>query len=144
MYIIDWNKLKEGDIILTRSASEISKHIRRLTKSEYSHAILYVGVGSCIESDGYGVQSQNIQRLLFKNIDDVKILRLKKLESFNNIDNVIIFARQKIGTEYSLDEAKLSILKKELKSKDPVILSFSNSSQKEYLYSKQKKIEIWV
>jgi len=70
MYILDIGKLEAGDIFLTRSNSEISQLVRRLTKSEFSHAILYVGVSSCIESDGPGVQSQNIQRILFENIGE--------------------------------------------------------------------------
>jgi hypothetical protein len=119
MYLLNIDKLESGDIILTRSDSEISKLVRRLTKSQFSHAILYVGVSSCIDSDGYGVQSQNIQRLLFNNNDDVKVLRIKDSTLSNKIPDVIVFARQKVGTEYSIEEAKVALLKKEIEAKEP-------------------------
>ena len=67
MYKIDINKLEDGDIFLTRSNDRESELIRKISNSDYSHAILYVGVSSCIESDGLGVQSQNVNRLLFEN-----------------------------------------------------------------------------
>lgn len=118
MFVLDIDKLETGDIILTRSDSEISQLVRRLTKSEYSHAILYVGVSSCIDSDGLGVQSQNIQRKLFEKSTDVKILRLKREQDKEAIADAIVFARQKIGTEYSIDEAKLALLKKEIEAKE--------------------------
>jgi len=118
MYLLNIDKLEAGDIILTRSNSEISQLVRRLTKSEYSHAILYVGLSSCIDSDGLGVQSQNIQRLLYENESDIKVLRLKRIEDRNKIANAIAFARQKIGTEYSIDEAKAALLKKEIEAKE--------------------------
>lgn len=119
MYILNIENLESGDIILTRSESEISQLVRRLTKSEYSHAILYVGVSSCIESDGPGVQSQNIQRLIFENTPDVKVLRVKEKSSNNIISDAIVFARQKIGTEYSIDEAKIALLKKQISANEP-------------------------
>jgi hypothetical protein len=118
MYLLDIDKLEAGDIILTRSNTEISERVRRLTKSEYSHAILYVGVSSGIESDGPGVQSQNIQRLLFEKESDVKVLRLKTDEVKIVIPNAIVFARQKIGTEYSVSEAIQSVLKREVNAKE--------------------------
>ncbi len=119
MFLLDINKLEAGDIILMRSNSEISQLVRRLTKSEYSHAMLYVGVSSCIESDGYGVQSQNIQRLPYENVSDVKVLRIKEAKYKHRIHDAIVFARQKIGTEYSLDEAKIALLKSEVEAKEP-------------------------
>ena len=60
MYIIKRELLESGDILLTRSSDRESKLIRQISKCDYSHAILYVGVSSCIESNGLGVQSQNI------------------------------------------------------------------------------------
>ena len=105
MYIIDLQKIKTGDIILSRSYSEESRRIRENSKSNYSHAIFYVGASSCLESDGLGVHSQNIQRILFENIDDAIVLRLSKEESRDIISEAIVFARQQIGKEYSPREA---------------------------------------
>jgi len=117
MYIIDIKKIEVGDIFLTRSNSRVSQLVRQLTKSEFSHAVLYVGVSSCIESDGPGVQSQNLQRLIFESPSDIKILRIKNEK--NRISDAIVFARQKIGTEYSLEEAKLALLEKQKKANEP-------------------------
>jgi hypothetical protein len=118
MYILDIEKLEAGDIILTRSSSRESELIRKLSQCDYSHAIIYVGVSSCIESDGLGVQSQNIQRMLFENESDVLVLRLKD-DSFKNLlSGAIVFARQKIGTEYSTTEARLARLEKSIAAKE--------------------------
>jgi len=118
MYILDIEKLESGDIILTRSSSRESQLIRQLSQCDYSHAIIYVGVSSCIESDGLGVQSQNIQRMLFENESDVLVLRLKD-DSFKHLlSGAIVFARQKIGTEYSTTEARLARLEKSIAAKE--------------------------
>lgn len=118
MYILDIEKLEAGDIILTRSSSRESQLIRHLSLSDYSHAILYVGVSSCIESDGLGVQSQNIQRMLFENDSDVLVLRLKNDIFKPLLSDAIVFTRQKIGTEYSTNEARLARLEKSLAAKE--------------------------
>lgn len=118
MYILDIEKLETGDIILTRSSSGESELIRQLSQSDYSHAIIYVGVSSCIESDGLGVQSQNIQRMLFENESDVLVLRLKDDNFKHLLSGAIVFARQKIGTEYSTTEARLARLEKSIAAKE--------------------------
>lgn len=117
MYVINFEKLEIGDIILIRSNSRISQLVRQRTQSQYSHAILYVGVASIIDSDGYGVQSNNIQRLLIENEDDAVVLRLK--EKASNIEQVEFFARQKIGTEYSTEEALATRINKDIEAKEP-------------------------
>lgn len=117
MYLIDFEKLEIGDVILIRSNTRISQLVRQLTQSQYSHAILYVGVASIIDSDGYGVQANNIQRLLIENPDDAVVLRLK--ERPDNINSVEFFARQKIGTEYSTEEAKAARINKDIEAKEP-------------------------
>jgi hypothetical protein len=119
MFILKFNSLEPGDIILTRSSSRESELIRQISNCDYSHAIFYVGASSCIESDGLGVQGQNIQRLLFEKSDDVVVFRLKEdsLKSF--LSEAIVFARQKIGTEYSTKEARLARLESDAKAKEP-------------------------
>ena len=101
-----------------RSNSDISQRVRKMTGSAFSHALIYVGASSCIESDGEGVQSQNIQRILFEEKDNVKVLRLKQTVA-NNIQDAIVFARQKIGTQYSLKEAFSVINEKADEAKEP-------------------------
>ena len=119
MYVFDIDKLRLGDIILIRSNSRISQMVRRLTQSKYSHAILYVEICSVIDSDGYGVQSNNLQRRLIEKEDDAVVLRIKDEISTGILDKVEEFARRKIGTEYSTEEAKVAMINKELEAKEP-------------------------
>ncbi len=118
MFLIDPKLLKKGDIFLTRSESRESELIRKLSGSDYSHCILYVGESSCIESNGLGVQAQNLQRIIFDKLDDALVLRLKTEASKEQIDEIIAFARQMIGTEYSAAEARLASLDIQENAKD--------------------------
>lgn len=119
MYLLDKDKLEAGDIILTRSSSRISEMVRKWTDSQFSHAILYVGISSIIDSDGLGVQSNNIQRLLIEEYGDAVVLRIKDTNKKPLISKAEFFARQKIGTGYSTDEAKIAKVSKELDAKQP-------------------------
>lgn len=119
MYLLDNDKLELGDIILIKSESRISQMVRRLTGSQFSHAILYVDLLTIIDSDGYGVQSNNLQRLLIDKKDNAVVLRLKDENKKEYISKVEYFARQKIGTEYSTNEAKIATIAKELEAKEP-------------------------
>ncbi|MBL4746143.1 MAG: hypothetical protein JKY08_07220 [Flavobacteriaceae bacterium] len=118
MYIINFSKLRVGDILLTRKHDRECELIRKSTKSDYSHAIIYVGVGRGIESNGLGVQSINTTRTIYKFTDDVQILRYNKSNFDDIIEDVINFARQKTGTEYSTKEARLTRLKEAIESKE--------------------------
>lgn len=112
MYILDPHKMQPVDIILCRFNNEESNRIRRLSNSDYSHAILYVGEKSCIESDGLGVQSQNIQRMAFDEQEDVCVFRAITKLGQDSLNEIIYFARRKIGTEYSTSEARASVTHK--------------------------------
>lgn len=118
MNIIDLNKLHIGDILLTRKHDRECNLIRKITNSNYSHAILCVGVGSGIESNGLGVHSINLQRATYKYPDDVLILRYNKEDFEDIIKDVLNFARQKIGTEYSSTEARIARLSEQIEAKD--------------------------
>jgi hypothetical protein len=98
MYLLDRTKLKSGDIILTRSNEKNSSLICRITKSDFSHAILYVGESSYIHSDPYGVHSSNIQRLLIDEIQYAKVVRVSDPVA---IKKAINYARLQVGTSYS-------------------------------------------
>jgi hypothetical protein len=76
-FILDFDLLRVGDIVCTRDAAATSKLIRSALSCDYSHVLLCVANSSCIHADGDGVHSINMQRLLFDNVDDVKILRHK-------------------------------------------------------------------
>jgi hypothetical protein len=118
MYIIDINKLRMGDVLLTRKHDKECELIRKSTNSDYSHAIINVGVGSGIESNGLGVQSINLMRTTYKYADDVIILRYNKDDFEDIIEDVINFSRQKIGTEYSTSEARMAIMAESINAKE--------------------------
>ncbi|MDR6845598.1 YiiX/YebB-like N1pC/P60 family cysteine hydrolase [Flavobacterium granuli] len=105
MFKIKTELLEYGDIILIKSNSEVSERVRKLSGSQFSHAMLYVGLSSYIDSDGKGVQANNIQRKLFESSDDAKVLRIKDSSSKDKLIHITNFARTKIGTEYSFREA---------------------------------------
>lgn len=106
MFKLDISKLQEGDIILERYPEDrTSCKIMELTGSNYSHALVYVGICSIIEA-GDIVISNNPQYRVYKSEDDVRVMRLKsELYSQEKIDEVIIFLRSQIGTEYSVPDA---------------------------------------
>jgi hypothetical protein len=98
MYLLNRELLKKGDIILTCSNEKPSKLIRKLTGSEYSHAILYVGESSYIHSDLAGVHSGNIQRMGIDSPEFVKVVRVKNQSV---IDKAVEYARLQVGASYS-------------------------------------------
>ncbi len=102
MYIFEMSLLRAGDIILTAQVGSISKAVRFATFSKFSHAILYVGDGSFIHSDGQGVHSNNIQRLLFEKESHAEVYRVLDIIY---VDRAVMFARSQIGTSYSVIEA---------------------------------------
>lgn len=104
-FIADLAALQEGDILLTAQNAPVSKAVRAASKSDYSHAILYVGGGSYIHSDGDGVHSANIQRLLFETPEHCVVLRPKQEVSRKAIIEAIKFARNEIGKQYSVRAA---------------------------------------
>ena len=105
MYIFDLSKLKRGDIILEKADNETSKLVRKLSHSTYSHAILYVGGGSCLEADDI-VISFNIQRKLVEDKESVCVLRLKEDVPQEVMESIILNARLNVGMLYSIDDAK--------------------------------------
>lgn len=105
MYILNESVLQPGDIVLTTQDRKISKGIRRLTGSTFSHAILYVARGGYIHSDANGVHANNTQRLLFSNPDQALALRLAREEDKKNTQLICNYARSQVGTQYSVPEA---------------------------------------
>lgn len=102
MYLLSYEKIQLGDIVLTSQTNLISKSIRALTKSKYSHAILYVGDGSYIHSDKTGVHSGNTQRFLLEQPSCACVLRTKD----SGIAQLACeFARTQVGKSYSVKEA---------------------------------------
>lgn len=101
--------LQPADIILTRDKSSPTSWLVRIgTMSPYSHAILYVGGSSFIDSDSGGVHANNLQRLLFSGDDDVVVFRTREPLSDKARTNICDYARSKVGHKYSKKEAVLA------------------------------------
>jgi hypothetical protein len=94
-----------GDIILTTSNKLQSKAIRKFTKSDISHAMVYVDHYSVIDATSEGVHARNTQRLFFPEDCSVYALRLKQPISTLETDSICNFVRGRVGTEYSPSEA---------------------------------------
>lgn len=101
-YVLKWQDLQIGDIILDREDTDESRKIREITKSDYSHAGIYVD-GTIMEANGLAVQSVNPQRRIYDSMDDVVVLRCIDA----NMDQLIkacMFARSEFGKEYSVSK----------------------------------------
>ena len=111
-YLLDIAKLKSGDIILSSAGEIPSASVRAVTKGDYSHAMLHVGNGSYIHSDLTGVHADNIQRLLLDSPDRFSVLRVSGENRERIAMDAIIYARRKVGTQYSKREAAGVVLNK--------------------------------
>lgn len=97
--------LRVGDIILTTTTAAVSKTIRVATRSDISHAMVYVQAGSVIDATAEGVHARNIQRLFFEESCSIYALRLRSELSDEQLSTICTFLRGRIGTEYSTEEA---------------------------------------
>lgn len=106
---INYTSLKRGDIIFTTSPEPVSKLIRGVTKSDISHAMLYVSETSALESTGDGVHSLNLQKKFYDDSCAIYALRPKIPLTEEQLNQVIGYARSAIGTPYSMFEAARSV-----------------------------------
>jgi Permuted papain-like amidase enzyme, YaeF/YiiX, C92 family len=104
------NVLKRGDIVLSTGVAFVSKAIRIATKSDISHAMLYVEDRSVIDATGEGVHARNTQRLLFEPRCAVHVMRLRQALSPEQLQAVTTYMRERIGTEYTTKEAVMTVL----------------------------------
>lgn len=105
IFILDLSKMEKGDIILQRFSNNGSEFVRKLTNSEYSHAMLYVGNSSILHADLQGgVAAVNAQREGVENADDMVVLRLKEGVPCD-MHQLIQYARRTVGTAYDRREA---------------------------------------
>lgn len=105
MKCLDESKLLPGDIILSTEDHYVSKAIRAATKSDISHAMIYVARCSIIDSTGEGVHARNTRRMFFSDSCAVYVRRLAAGLSDEQRELIISFARNRIGTRYSKREA---------------------------------------
>jgi hypothetical protein len=102
--------LEIGDIILTTTTEWQSKGIRKITKSDISHALVYVEPYSVIDATGEGVHSRNTQRLFWEDQCAVYVLRLAEGLDDNQSRSVVNYVRGRVGTQYSKIEAARTVL----------------------------------
>lgn len=107
---INASVLNVGDIILTTTNTLISRSIRSITRSDISHAMLYVDSYSVIDSTGDGVHGSNTQRLFYDDNCEIYALRLERKITKEELKKVISYARSCIGTEYTKTEAAKTII----------------------------------
>lgn len=108
-YILKYDELKVGDIILKSEKDPFSLKIQKYTNSNFSHVMICVENASMIHSDIEGVFSINPQRILVENSNDLKVLRLKSTLSDTDNQKIQIFLREKIGSIYSIKDALLTM-----------------------------------
>lgn len=99
-YVLKWQNLQIGDIILDREDTDESRKIRVITKSDYSHAGIYVD-GTIMEANGLAVQSVNPQRRIYDSMDDVVVLRCVDAD-MDQLTRACMFARSEFGKEHSV------------------------------------------
>lgn len=106
-YILRYENLRLGDVVLESGHKFHSNAIKTYTKSNFSHAMICVGGTSIIHAEKKGIFSLNPQRLLVKNITDLKVLRPKKELSESEKEKLEFFLRDKVGSLYSVKDALL-------------------------------------
>lgn len=109
-YVYDVSKLHPGDILLERYDDNLSKFIMEKSNSNFSHAILYDGNGSNLESTIDIVVASNISRTLIDDPQSVCVYRLR--DCYYDpivIEKAISYARLIYGTSYSKKDARAII-----------------------------------
>lgn len=108
---IDFSKLRKGDILLTTSTHLQSTVIRTVTKSDISHAMLYVANGSVMDSTGEGVHARNLRRMIYDDECAIYAYRAKAVIDSPAMDQIVNYARSETGAPYATIDAILSPLK---------------------------------
>lgn len=99
-----------GDIVLTTTPDPMSQTIRKVTGADISHAMIYVGKSSVIDSTGDGVHARNLERLILEPSCAGHVLRPVQPLTNDQLRSVISFARAAVGTRYSAVGAAKSVL----------------------------------
>ena len=101
-YAFNTAKLQKGDILLINDYEESLR--KKMGGAKYTHAALYMGDAFIMEANGYGVTMNHIFSYGFINNDDALVYRPINATK-ESIENVIFFARAKMGNEFSTREA---------------------------------------
>lgn len=105
MFVFREERLEESDIILIASRTARGKAVKVGTASRYSHAMLYLGGHSVIDSTGSGVHTNNIHRIGFKRDSDVLVLRHNPPLDAQTRERISNYARSRVAQRYSIPEA---------------------------------------
>ena len=100
-FILDSTMLQPFDIIMEKGDNpRLSETYNHRNGTPYTHAKLYIGMGSYIDANGTGVKSQQVERTLYSSIDDAIVLRYN--EELTEEQKIIIdsFVRSEIGKEF--------------------------------------------
>lgn len=101
-YAFNSDQLKRGDILLLNIYDE---RLEEGMGTKYTHAAMYMGDAFILESDSRGVVMNHLFSYGFREKDDAIVLRANNA-SAEQIENIIFFARTKMGTEFNWREAK--------------------------------------
>lgn len=80
-------------MLTTSAQKKPSSIIITVTKSDISHAMIYVSHGSVIDSTGDGVQARNIQKMFYDDSCEIYILRPKDSLSEEVISKIVSYAK---------------------------------------------------
>lgn len=106
---LDATKLCPGDVILSADNSPTSQAIRSRTRSDISHAMIYVESHSIIEANNTGVHARNTQRLHYPADRALYVLRPREPLTPAEAQAICVYARSKVGSQYTILEAVQSI-----------------------------------
>lgn len=115
-FILKYDELEIGDIVLETGYKPHSQIIQKVTNSHFSHAMICIEKKSLIHATKDGIFTQNPQRILVKNINDLKVLRLKNTLTQDKMIKLADFLRDKVGALYSVKEAMAVPFKKDRKA----------------------------
>lgn len=113
-YAFNSDQLKRGDILLLNIYDE---RLEEGMGTKYTHAAMYMGDAFILESDSRGVVMNHLFSYGFREKDDAIVLRANNA-SAEQIENIIFFARTKMGTEFNWREAKKAQKLKDSEEKD--------------------------
>ena len=112
-YKLNLDRLRPGDVILTRSPGQpVSEAIRLSTGAEFSHAILVLALPYALESAKHGVIKFQIDRMAMTSPENVLVLRLKRSVAVSiDFQRIIDFAESRVTSPYAQKEVLASVFR---------------------------------
>lgn len=105
-YLLDYEKLQTGDIILENGDTPIISYgIKKATSSDFSHSMIVIRNNVLFHATGRGVYTYSPKMLRVKNKTDFRVLRLKNKLSSEKLKDLEIFLQKQVGNLYSTIEA---------------------------------------